>query len=760
MALGPGSASIIMASDQSYQSALTSAVQMSLSALSELEGMSTAVLPPEKLSRSLTGMSTAPGLGAPPASPSPSPFQAQQRSGSAGGADGAEGGGGGATAAELQRRLRQSDAQLRKLTRAHAATRQKLKEATERADAAETLVATARDVQRRGEKATSKLEKSQKQAALAKQMRKERDQAAQERDRGAEEWGARLQGKEEELAAAHSRAAELDDEVRRGREQLAEKEGEMLKAQAQLQVVQDQRRSEIDAIKDQAQAQWSDFQGKQTDLLKQRLEQSVADRITATAEKKIRAIAEQLLASKQESQQTREALERVQDKFDHMVTELRDREEAAAKAIEQAKAHAEEKAWVHIQTARAAAESERKGRQEAEGRVQAAVRARAEAEVAARASTRALAKADARARQAEVTLRSMTGDVEARAQAELRALQEAEARITAERKADEMVEVLAATKGTLEAQIQEFAVEAAFAPPGPHGADRLGRSLSAASGPSGDTDAQWATEQKADEIAAALVRTEGVLEVMRTQVKVARDKMERMRQLSAEAGLQGVTDLGALEVAEQRLQEALLKARREEEARHAAERRASELSARLARAEATIRSLQASGAGGGAPTDATLATAGDPTEDGAVGYSVAPTRGRDGEDGSTMMPGGASMREAELAVGELAQEAERMLSAHSHAVRAVSAANRAEMVQAVEYAETEAEAKVEAVREHVAVFTQEQMGVIDVLDAELQKLETQVETAEKARSEADHRARELAKALESLKPGELGKGAS
>ena len=731
--------------DQVYQSALTSAVQMSLSALTELEGMSMVAPPP------------AGSLGAPPASPSPfppaSPFP--QRFSSASGVGGEDGGGGGATAAELQRRLRQSDAQLRKLTRAHAATRQKLKEATERGDAAETLVATAREVQRRGEKATSKLEKSQKQAALAKQMRKERDQAAMERDHGAEEWSARLQGKEEELAAAHSRAAELDEEVRRGREQLAEKEGEMLKAQAQLQVVQDQRRSEIDAIKDQAQAQWSDFQGKQTDLLKQRLEQSVADRITATAEKKIRAIAEQLLASKQESQQTHEALQRAQEKFDQMVTELQEREEAAAKAIEQAKAHAEEKAWVHIQTARATAESERKGRQEAEGRVQAAVRARAEAEVAARASTRALAKADARARQAEVTLRSMTGDVEARAQAELRALQEAEARITAERKADEMVQVLAATKGTLEAQIQEFAVEAAFAPATSvgalHEADRLGRSFSAASGPS--DEAQWATEQKADEIAAALVRTEGVLEVMRTQVKVARDKMDRMRQLSAEAGLQGVTDLGALEVAEQRLQEALLKARREEEARHAAERRASELSARLARAEATIRSLQAAGAGGGAdgdgggaPAEAALATAGGPMEEGAGGYSVAPHNGADG----SMMMSGASTREAELAVGELAQEAERMLSAHSHAVRAVSAANRADMMQAVECAETEAEAKVEAVREHVAAFTQEQMGVIDVLDAELQKLETQVETAEKARIEADHRARELAKALESM----------
>ena len=77
-----------------------------------------------------------------------------------------------------------------------------------------------------------------------------------------------------------------------------------------------------------------------------------------------------------------------------------------------------------------------------------------------------------------------------------------------------------------------------------------------------------------------------------------------------------------------------------------------------------------------------------------------------------------------------------MLSAHAHATRAVSATNRAAMVQAVERAETEAEAKVEAVREHVTVFTKEQMGVIDVLDAEVQKLETQVEASERARVEA------------------------
>jgi hypothetical protein len=70
------------------------------------------------------------------------------------------------------------------------------------------------------------------------------------------------------------------------------------------------------------------------------------------------------------------------------------------------------------------------------------------------------------------------------------------------------------------------------------------------------------------------------------------------------------------------------------------------------------------------------------------------------------------------------------------------------MMQAVERAETEAEAKVEAVREHVAVFTQEQMGVIDELDAEMQKLETQVEASERARVDADQRARELATALE------------
>ena len=42
--------------EASYQSALTNAVQMSLSALTELEGMSTATMP-------------SPALGAPPASP-------------------------------------------------------------------------------------------------------------------------------------------------------------------------------------------------------------------------------------------------------------------------------------------------------------------------------------------------------------------------------------------------------------------------------------------------------------------------------------------------------------------------------------------------------------------------------------------------------------------------------------------------------------------------------------------------------------------
>ena len=724
--------------EASYQSALTNAVQMSLSALTELEGMSTATMP-------------SPALGAPPASPARTLSDAANSR--LVGDEGEEG----QSVAELRRQLRQKDAKLRKLSQSHATTKRKLKEATERADAAETLVSTARDVQRRGEKATSKLDKLQKRAALAKQMMQERDEAVRDRDQSVETLEAQLQAKNEELAAWEKRVAELDAEVRRAEKEGAEKESEMLKAQAQLQVVQNQRRSEIDAIKDQAQAQWSDFQGKQTDLLKSRLEQSVADRITATAEKKIRAIAEQLLASKQELQQIHEALERAQAEIDQKTKQLDETEAAAAKAIEQAKAHAEEKAWVQVQTARAAAESERKGRQEAEARVQAAVRARAEAEVAARASTRALAKADARARQAEVTLRSMTGDVEARAQAELRALQEAEARITAERKADEMVEVLAATKGTLEAQIQEFAVEAAFAPLTPSlnaGPQTDPRSFAE---PAGTEAGQWAPDQKADEIAAALARTEGVLEVMRTQVQVARDKMHRMRQLSADAGLQGAADLDALEVTEQRLQEALLKARREEEARHAAESRASEMTARLARAEATIRSLQAAGATAATNDDAAAAAAGGGGEPNALaalggGPEQAITQAH-GQPTGFASGDMVSMREAELAVGELAQEAERMLSAHAHATRAVSATNRAAMVQAVERAETEAEAKVEAVREHVTVFTKEQMGVIDVLDAEVQKLETQVEASERARVEADHRARELAIALETVHAG-------
>ena len=713
---------------ESYQTALTNAVQMSLSALTELESMS-------------------PALGAPPASPSPertsSTLSAVPSAGVFEG-DPSE------SIAELRRQLKQKDTKLRKLSQAHAATKRRLKETSDRADAAETLVATARDVQRRGEKATSQLEKLQKRAALAKQMMQERDEAVRDRDRNAEASESQLQANREELAAAQKRVAELDDEVRRGRERLAEKESDMLKAQAQLQVVQNQRRQEIEAIKDQAQAQWTDFQDKQTDLLKQRLEQSVADRITTTAEKKIRAIAEQLLASKQELQQVKEALSRAQAENDQMKTQLAEMASASTKAIEQAKAHAEEKAWVQVQTARAAAESERKGRQEAEARVQAAVRARSEAELAARASTRALARADARARQAEVTLRSMTGDVEARAQAELRALQEAEARINAERKADEMIEVLAATKGTLEAQIQEFAVEAAFAPLTPYVATSK-PDLSFVQ-PIGDTAGDWGTKHKADEIAAALARTEGVLEVMRTQVQVARDKMHRMRQLSADAGLQGAADLDALEITEQRLQEALLTARREEEARHAAESRASELTARLARAEATIRSLKAAAAKPGNEEEAAAAV--DQAE--TVLVELAADKARAVARTYTQPSGLASavsMREAELAVGELAQEAERMLSAHSHSVRAISATNRAAMMQAVERAETEAEAKVEAVREHVAVFTQEQMGVIDELDAEMQKLETQVEASERARVDADHRARELARALEIVHAG-------
>ena len=61
-----------------------------------------------------------------------------------------------------------------------------VEEATERADAAETLVSTARDVQRRAEKATSKLDKLQKRAALAKQMMQERDEAVRDRDQSVE----------------------------------------------------------------------------------------------------------------------------------------------------------------------------------------------------------------------------------------------------------------------------------------------------------------------------------------------------------------------------------------------------------------------------------------------------------------------------------------------------------------------------------------------------------------------------------------------
>ena len=111
----------------SYQTALSHAVQMSLSALTELEAMG------QDSSR----------LGAPPASPSPRrTLSARSADPSAGVAevDQSE------TIAELRRQLRQQDTKLRKLSQAHTTTKRKLKEACDRADAAETLVQTARDV--------------------------------------------------------------------------------------------------------------------------------------------------------------------------------------------------------------------------------------------------------------------------------------------------------------------------------------------------------------------------------------------------------------------------------------------------------------------------------------------------------------------------------------------------------------------------------------------------------------------------------------
>ena len=614
---------------------------------------------------------------------------------------------------DLRRQLRQEQDKLRRLSKSHARLKETAREATARAQAAEALVTTARDVQRRAEKAMAKLDKTQKRAALSKQMVGERDEALRAKETSAREWAAQLQAKEEQLEAAFQRTAELDDEVRRGREMLSKQESETLAAQAQLQVVQDQRRAEIDAIKDHAQAQWSDFRGKQTDMLKERLEQSVADRITATAEAKIRTLAQQLLAAKQDVQQAQADLGRVQGKFDQLVAEMAERESAAADAVKQAKVHAEEKAWVHIQTARAALEAEQQARKEADARVQAASAARAEAEVTARESTRALAKAQTRARQAEVTLRSMTGDVEARAQAELRALQEAEARHTAERKADEMVQVLAATKGTLEAQIKEFAVEAAFSPTAGVEATRCMREHSLV----GLSSAGEPSERSEGDIATALTRTEGVLEVMRTQVKVARDKMQRMRQLSADAGMQGASDLDALEIAEQRTQGALRKARREEEARLAAERRSCELAAALARAQASLRALRAK-AGVDDGDDNEHTPPGTATGD----RNVLVAQG----DGDSVT---LAEHDTELAVADLAQEADRMVSAHSHATRAVTAAARAEMAQTVQIRETEAEATVEAMKEHVVAFTAEQMKVMDILDAELLRMERQVEAA-------------------------------
>ena len=76
----------------------------------------------------------------------------------------------------------------------------------------------------------AKLDKTQKRAALSKQMVGERDEALRAKETSAREWAAQLQAKEEQLEAAFQRTAELDDEVRRGREMLSKQESETLAA--------------------------------------------------------------------------------------------------------------------------------------------------------------------------------------------------------------------------------------------------------------------------------------------------------------------------------------------------------------------------------------------------------------------------------------------------------------------------------------------------------------------------------------------------
>eukprot|EP01045_Picozoa_sp_COSAG04_P031091 COSAG04_NODE_5626_length_1547_cov_0.931630_1_plen_231_part_10 len=126
---------------------------------------------------------------------------------------------------DLRRQLWQKEDKLRRLSKSHARLKETAREATARAQAAEALVTTARDVQRRAEKAMAKLDKTQKRAALSKQMVGERDEALRAKETSAREWAAQLQAKEEQLEAAFQRTAELDDEVRRGREMLSKRGG-------------------------------------------------------------------------------------------------------------------------------------------------------------------------------------------------------------------------------------------------------------------------------------------------------------------------------------------------------------------------------------------------------------------------------------------------------------------------------------------------------------------------------------------------------
>ena len=59
---------------------------------------------------------------------------------------------------EGRRQLRQEQDKLRRLSKSHARLKETAREATARAQAAEALVTTARDVQRRAEKAMAKLD--------------------------------------------------------------------------------------------------------------------------------------------------------------------------------------------------------------------------------------------------------------------------------------------------------------------------------------------------------------------------------------------------------------------------------------------------------------------------------------------------------------------------------------------------------------------------------------------------------------------------